>query len=162
MFTTEERREKIATFRAVPDQLGALVSDLSDTDLTTAFIEDEWTVAQIIHHLADAHLNAYMRFKFILLEDRPPLKRYNQEDWAMTADSQQANISVSMQIIRGLHGRWSDLMESLLDDNDVWARASKYPDSKDLSLDYLLNGYVNHSANHIEQIEKTLEARWVV
>lgn len=157
--TPEQRREMIAQFRAVPQQIEALIDGLSAEDLTTTFLEGEWTVAQNIHHLADAHLNAYMRFKFILLEDRPPLKRYNQDDWAMTEDSQQADVSDSLFILRGLHGRWANLMESLLGNEDVWARASAYPDSKDLSLDYLLNGYVNHSVNHIDQITRTLAAK---
>ncbi len=90
MHTPEERRELIEKIRALPEQLEAVVAPLTEKQLTTHFIPGEWTVAQAVHHLADAHMNSYIRMKQILTQDDPPLSSTDQDAWAGLPDAGRA------------------------------------------------------------------------
>ena len=157
MPTPEERANAIARLRSLPDQLEAAVRGLTAEQLTTAFMPNEWTVAQNVHHVADAHMNVFVRFKLILLEDRPMLKPFDQNDWAETVDATGADISTSLGIIRGIHLRWADLMDTL--DESDWSRAGNHPERGAITLDDLLDYYSEHGYLHIQQINDTLAAR---
>ncbi len=154
--TPDERRTLIAKLRSFPDVLDAALRSISVDQLTVEALPGEWTIAQVVHHLADAHMHAYARFKHIQVEDYPTFKPYEQTDWAETADACDAQIADSLAILRGLHHRWTRLMESLTDEE--WARKGLHPDLGEISAEGLLIGYVNHSQNHLLQIGKTAEA----
>jgi hypothetical protein len=156
MSTSEERQRLIMEFRNYPNKLEALVKDLSSEQLTTRYIANEWTVAQNVHHVADSHLHAYLRFKWILVEDNPKLSPYFQDDWAKTGESIGADLSYSFLILRGLHERWARLAESLTEAD--WSRSGEYPESGRLSLEDIFESYVAHGEKHIAQIQKTLAA----
>src|ERR1043165_471827 len=83
MLTPEERQRRIAIIRDFPARLTELVTPLSDAQLTTRYLPNEWTVKQIVHHLPDSHMNSVTRLKLILTSDHPTLQPYDQEKWAL-------------------------------------------------------------------------------
>jgi hypothetical protein len=151
------RAERIAVLREFPDTLEALVQGLSATQLTTPYLAGEWTVAQNVHHLADSHLNSYIRFKLIATEIHPPLKGYDQDRWAGLADAESADLSTSLAILRGLHARWVDFLEAVTDEQ--WQRSGVHSQDGELTMDDLLKTYANHCHNHLDQIRRTLAAQ---
>lgn len=153
---TNERQALIEKIAALPGQIEALVHGLSNEQLTTHYLPNEWTVAQNVHHLFDSHVNSYIRCKLIATEDNPPLKPYNQDQWANFPDANNAEIAVSLALLRGLHVRWVQFWKSLSDAD--FARSGIHPDNGAMSLDRILKSYVAHGEAHIDQIQRTLAA----
>ena len=156
MLTPEQRAAMIDAIRQFPTQLEACVQPLNEHELTTRFIPGEWSVIQNVHHLADSHMNAFIRTKLLLLEDRPTLKPYHQDDWAETPDATTTTLAASLAILRGLHARWADLLASLKDED--WGRVGLHPEVGEVSVESILQTYARHGVGHIEQINKTLAA----
>ncbi len=156
MSTPAERQQRIDAVRRFPAELEALVSPLSDAQLYTVTIPGEWTVAQNVHHLADAHINAFIRVKLLLTEDQPMVKPFDQDRWAETEDARQRPLAESLSILRGLHARWAALFESLSEAD--WAQAGHHPETGVITVDGLLRTYARHGRAHIEQIQKALAA----
>ncbi len=156
MLTAEQRQPLIAAIRALPAQLEAVVTPLNDAQLNTHFIAHEWTVAQNVHHVADSHMNAYIRTKLLLTKDHPTIIPYDQDVWALLPDNAQP-IHVSLDLIRGLHARWAALFEALTDDQ--YARTGFHPESGEITVESLLRTYAGHGVGHIDQIQRTLAAQ---
>jgi hypothetical protein len=157
VLTEQQRHELIEKIRVFPSQLRARVEGLTDEQLTTHFLEHEWTVAQNVHHLADSHMNSYVRTRLILTEERPPLKPYDQDRWAELADSGTIALEESLSILEGLHRRWVRLFQSL---GEVeWRRAGLHPEIGEVTLDDILQIYAAHGEGHIDQINRTLAAQ---
>ncbi|HEU5097413.1 MAG TPA: putative metal-dependent hydrolase [Roseiflexaceae bacterium] len=152
-----QRRELIEKIRDLPMRLRERVSGLTDTQLTTHFLASEWTVAQNVHHLADSHMNSFIRTRLILTEERPPLKPYDQDRWAELADSGTTALEESLSILEGLHQRWVRLFESLGEAD--WLRAGLHPEIGEVTVDDILRIYAAHGEGHLDQIERTLAAR---
>jgi len=146
-----DRIEMISRIGELPRSLAIMVANLSDDQLDTPYGEGKWTVRQVVHHLADAHLNAFVRMKLILTEDNPTLKPYDQEKWAETSDSVSMNIQSSLLILTGLHSRWCELMKTLTE-ND-WSRTADHPETGKVSLDDLLKIYSEHGDKHLGHIK---------
>jgi hypothetical protein len=157
MLTSGQRGEMIEKIRMFPAQLRERVSRLTDVQLTTHFLEGEWTVAQNVHHLADSHMNSFVRMRLILTEDRPTLKPYDQDVWARLADSGTTALEESLSILDGLHRRWVRLFESL--GEAEWRRAGLHPEIGEVTLDDILTIYAAHGEGHIDQINRTLAAQ---
>ena len=157
MLTPEQRRELIEAIRALPDQLARLTAQLGAEQLTTAYLQGEWTVAQNVHHLADSHMNSYIRCKLMATEDNPPLKPYDQDRWATFADARSVDIAVSLALLASLHARWVEFWEQLPD--DAWARTGFHPENGLITLDDQLRIYAAHGEGHIDQIKRTLAAQ---
>lgn len=157
LMTPEQRRDQMHKIRVFPARLESLMWDLTHDDLTTHFIDGEWSIAQNVHHLADSHMTAFFRFKLILMEENPPLKAFAQDDWAQTVDAMQTDIENSLAILRGVHRRWYALMVSLTPEQ--WARTGQHEEQGELSLDDLLDYFAQHGDAHITQIGQVLEAR---
>lgn len=155
--TPEERRQRIEALRRFPADFEALVQDLSDVDLHTPYLAGEWTVAQNVHHVADSHMNAFIRLKLALTEDYPTIKPYNQDAWAELADVQTVPVKHSLALIAALHTRWCALWDSL--STDQWARSLKHPESGDVTVEGILKAYSDHGLAHIDQIQRTLAAK---
>ncbi len=155
MLTLVERQDCIARLRRLPDQIAALVQPLTPAQMTAVTIPGEWTVAQNVHHLADSHMNAYIRVRLMLTEDRPPLKPYDQDEWAKLPDASAADVSDSLALLRGLHARWCALFENLADNQ--WSRVGVRPD-KEVTVEHILKSYAKHGEDHIDQIQRTLAA----
>lgn len=148
--------ERINRIRSLPNQLDELVMGLTDEQLITPYDEGEWTIAQNVHHLADSHINSFIRFKLVLLEDNPTLKPYNQDEWARTPEANSPDIAHSLAILRGLHARWCALMDSLKPEQ--WARQGYHPERGVITLEDMLTTYADHGEAHIRQIQAVLDA----
>jgi DinB superfamily len=139
------RNELIEAIAAVPGQVRALVADLSDDQLATKY--RNWTLRQIVHHLADSHTNAYVRFKWTLTEENPTIKAYNESLWAELDDSQSGNLEVPLAMLDAVHARWVRLMRTMTD--AAFERTYFHPESKKT---FTLNGalalYEWHSRHH--------------
>ncbi len=153
--TPEERIARIDRLRRFPDELEQLVKGLTERELYTAYIPDEWSVAQNVHHLPDSHMNAYVRTRLILTEDKPALKGYAQAEWAKLADY-KLPIEHSLLLLRSLHVRWCALLGSLTASD--FARTGIHSEIGAINIDDILNTYSNHCEAHIEQITRTLAA----
>lgn len=151
------RSAGIEALRNLPEQLEAAVRDLPAAALDTPYREGGWTVRQVVHHLADSHMNAYVRTRLILTEDRPTLKPYDQNAWAELTDARSADIGPSVAIVRGLHERWCALLEAVPD--DAWTRRAYHPERGDMTLDRIVGIYAKHGAAHVGQILGLREAR---
>ena len=110
--TSEDRVEHIAVLRELPDRLSDAVDSLDETQLDTPYREGGWTVRQVVHHVADSHLNCYVRFKLALTEEEPTIKPYDEGAWALLPDS-RTPVDVSLTLTWALHGRWVALLESM-------------------------------------------------
>jgi hypothetical protein len=152
-----QRTLLIEKFRMLPTQIEQLTANLTTEQLTTPYLQGEWTVAQNVHHLPDSHMNAYIRCKLIATEDNPPLKPYKQDQWALFADAQNADLSMSLALLRSLHARWVTFWEHLPD--EAWSRTGMHPEHGAISLADILQMYADHGEAHIDQITRTLAAQ---
>lgn len=155
--TPAERRHQIDQIRHLPDRLAALVNELTVEQLTTPYLPHEWTVAQNIHHLADAHMNGYIRMKLVVTEAQPILKPYDQDGWAQQPDANAAEVASSLTLLHCLHGRWVQWLETV--PQPVWARTGHHLTAGVVSLDDLLQTYGLHGEAHLDQIRRTLAAQ---
>lgn len=154
--TPQERQTYIEKIRRLPAQLAELVSGLSESQLTTQFLAGEWSVAQNVHHLADSHMNSYIRCKLILTEENPPLKPYDQDAWAKLPDAQNAALSTSLLLLAQLHARWVTFWETL--PADAWGRTGFHPENGPMTLADIVRSYAAHGEAHLDQITRTLAA----
>jgi hypothetical protein len=156
VLTPAERQQLIDTIRTFPTALEAAVEGLTDEQIKARTLEGEWTVREIVHHVADSHMNAFIRVKLILTEEHPPLKPYQQEIWAQLADVTETPLEASFAILRGVHARWAAIFEHVADNQ--WSLTGFHPENGDMSIEDLLKYYAWHGDNHIEQIQRTVAA----
>ena len=155
--TDTERKEKINKVQNLPPLAEQAVRGLSDQQLDTPYRLNGWTVRQVIHHLADSHMNAFIRTKLILTEENPTLKTYEQEDWAKTPDASKLPVEASLNILTGLHGRWVHLLKNTKP--EAWKRTAMHPEKGLITLDDILEIYARHGENHVAQITGLRSAR---
>lgn len=153
--TPEKRESWIQEIEKTPDQLRVSVSGLNEEQLMTPYRPGGWTVCQVIHHLADSHLNSYLRFRLALTEDCPLIKAYDQDSWANLPDASSGTIEPSLQLLEGLHRRWVQLLKSLSEAD--FARRFKHPEVGEISLDVNLQIYAWHGPHHVAQITSLRE-----
>lgn len=151
-----DRAQLILALRTYPQRLELALATIPAAALTAHPLPHEWSVAQNVHHLADSHLNAFIRCKLIATEHEPPLKPYDQDAWAAHPDAASADLSASLAILRGLHVRWADFFGALSDAD--YARIGHHPEAGIMSLERLLKGYVQHGEDHLDQIARTMAA----
>jgi hypothetical protein len=151
------RAREILKIQSLPAALLAAGDGLVDAQLDTPYREGGWTVRQVVHHLADSHMNAFLRMKLILTEEHPTLKPYDQDVWARTGDSRAAPIASSLVLLEGLHARWARLLEEI--PGDAWSRTGFHPERGDVSLENLLQTYAAHGEKHVGQITGLRKAR---
>jgi len=150
MLTTSERNEWIQKIQQLPLKLETAVKGLSDTQLDTPTGEGKWTSRQIAHHIADANINAYSRMKLIVTEEKPILKPYNQDQWALLADCKNGRLDSTLMLIKGLHERWVMFLNSLPETS--WAREGIHLENGKVALEDVLRIYSKHGETHIQQI----------
>ncbi len=143
------RRAYIQGLRMLPERLCAAVNGLSDAQLDTPYREDGWTVRQVVHHVADSHVNSFVRLKLALTEDWPDIKAYDEKAWAELADS-KLPIDGSLTFITALHERWVALLESMTDED--FRRGYVHPKGGRQSLATALALYEWHGRHHTAHI----------
>jgi hypothetical protein len=147
----DERRTMIDVIAAAPARMREAVAGLSEEQLDTPYREGGWSVRQVVHHVPDSHLNAYIRLKLALTEDDPLIRPYDEASWAKLEDSQSTPIEVSLTLLGSLHARWVGLMRSMHDDD--FRRTLRHPEhSGILTLDWLVAMYAWHSRHHVAHI----------
>jgi hypothetical protein len=154
--TDARRRHYIDEFEKTPANLHEAVKGLSSTQLDTPYRPGGRTIRQVAHHLADTHINAYVRFKLALAEESPVVKSYDQERWSEFTDSLTAPVEASLSIFEGLYRRWTFLLRSLRPED--FARTFRHPDKGIIRLDGYLGICVWHGHHHIAHI-KSLRQR---
>ena len=140
----------IQQIAAAPAALAAAVKGLTDAQLDTPYRDGGWTPRQIVHHIADSHMNAYIRFKLCMTEDQPTVKPYNEKLWAETIDGKTAPIAVSLPLIDMLHNRWVQFLRSI--DPGAYGRTVVHPENGPMSLIEMLQLYSWHGRHHTAHI----------
>ncbi|KOS63214.1 putative metal-dependent hydrolase [Lysinibacillus agricola] len=151
--TAQQVKEWIEDIRLLPTQLAEALNGASEQSLTKSYRENGWTVMQLVHHMADSHMNSYIRFKLALTEDSPTIKPYNEVEWAKLPDSEMP-VATSCNIIEGLHERWVYLLESLTENQ--LQRAFHHPDSGSMTLEKAVALYAWHGEHHLAHIQMAL------
>jgi len=149
------RCELIEQIATTPAKVRAAVAGLTETQLDTPYRDAGWTVRQVVHHLADSHLNAFSRFKLVLTEDEPTIKTYEQQLWAETPDAKTAPVELSVTLFDSLHQRWVLLLESL--GAADFTRSMKHPELGTVTLDRYLALYAWHGRHHVAHITSLRE-----
>lgn len=157
MLTSAQRAVFIAHIRQLPAQVAALVSALTPEQLITPYLKGEWTVAQNVHHLADSHMNAYIRCKLAVTEPTPTIKPYDQDAWAAMPDASNANLAHSLALLTALHARWAEFFETL--PADAWSRTFVHPVNGVTTIEDVLQTYARHGHAHLDQMQRTLSAK---
>jgi uncharacterized damage-inducible protein DinB len=146
----EGRQALIRQIGAAPAALRAAVAGLTDAQLDTPYRPGGWTIRQLVHHVADSHMNAFVRFKLALTEDTPTIKPYDQDAWATLADTARTPVEASLALIDALHQRWVTLLESL--GATDFARRLVHPEHGALTLDWMLQLYAWHGRHHTAHV----------
>jgi hypothetical protein len=144
------REAAIAEIAAAPAAFRAAVKDLSAQQLDTPYREGGWTVRQVIHHVPDSHMNAYVRFKLALTEDEPTIKPYAEHRWAELPDSKATPVEVSLALLDSLHNRWVTLLRSFAPDD--WKRNFRHPELGVVSLEKNVALYAWHGKHHLAHV----------
>ena len=144
------RAAHIETLRQLPERLRAAVSGLSDAQLDTPYRDGGWTVRQLVHHVADSHINSAICFKLALTEEWPTIKRYDERAWADLPDSKSLPIDGSLVFIEAMHARWVALLESMSEAD--FARGFNHPERGRSDLALTLAIYAWHSLHHTAHI----------
>ena len=148
--TGAKRQQAIASIAAAPKNLREAVRGLNDAQLDTPYREGGWTVRQLVHHVADSHMNAYVRLKLALTEDKPTIKPYEESVWAELADSKGAPIEASQTLLDALHERWDRVWRSLKAED--FSRKLVHPENGERTIDWLLFVYEWHGRHHVAHI----------
>ena len=150
---------KVAAIRDIellPQLLEFSVLNLDEKQLNTPYRPDGWTVKQVVHHVADSHMNAYIRFKLGLTEDNPTIKPYDEKAWANLSDTKNIPINVSLTLLHTLHVRWVEILKNIKEDE--WQRILYHPENKrTMTLWDLLAVYSWHGKHHTAHITKLRE-----
>jgi len=148
--TEEQKQKSLDDIASAPANLRKAVKGLSEAQLDTPYRPDGWTVRQVVHHVPDSHMNAYIRFKLALTEDEPTIKRYAEDRWAKLADTKSTPTEVSLTMLESLHDRWVRLLRSLGPED--WKRTFRHPEMGAMTLEKTLALYAWHGRHHVAHV----------
>lgn len=155
-FTQDFKTQRIASISKLPQRLRDVLDNWSIEKLDTPYRQDGWTVRQLVHHIADSHINAFTRFKLGLTEDSPTIRPYDQAAWCDMEDAKKMDPDASLKIIEGLHQRWQGVLSDMSDED--YKRWIHHPEmNKKLNLEFMLGMYGWHSDHHLAHITKLKE-----
>lgn len=144
------RAESIGAIASTPADMRAAVAGWLDEQLDTPYRPDGWTVRQVVHHVADSHMNAYTRFKLALTEQDPTIKPYDEGAWAQLPDARTMGAEVSLQLLESLHARWTVMLHTMSAAD--FARTLVHPERGPMTLDQLLGLYAWHGRHHVAHV----------
>jgi hypothetical protein len=146
-------KQWIREVQTLPNDLKKITAKLTDAQLDTPYRPEGWTVRQVVHHLADSHMNAFIRFKLAMTEENPTIKPYHEALWAELADGKSAPINTSVLLLNALHKRWVILLKSI-SKKDLSKRTFLHPETgRIFPLEFVLGLYSWHGKHHLAQIE---------
>jgi len=144
----------ILEIETYPTRLREATESLTDEQLDTTYRPEGWTLRQVVHHVADSHINAYTRFKLAMTEKRPIIKPYLEDRWAELPEAKNAPIEVSLNILDGIHARWATALRGLSKQDRK--RTLIHPEAdKDFVIDSMIGMYVWHGNHHLGHILET-------
>jgi len=155
--TPELRAGAILEIASTPQRVRAAVKGLNDAQLDTPYREGGWTVRQVVHHIPDSHMNAYIRWRLTLTETEPTIKPYEESAWAKLEDAEHAPVEVSLRLLEPLHERWVRLLHSVKPEE--FARTFRHPDFGVRTLDWMLFLYAWHGKHHTAHITELRKQR---
>lgn len=146
----DQRESWLAQIAEAPARLRDALAGLAMPQLETPYRPGGWTVRQVVHHLADSHLNSYVRFRLALTEDQPTIKTYHEDRWAELPDARSADVEFSLRLLDALHERWVLLLRSF--GPPEFARQFHHPDDGVLSLERAMAVYAWHGRHHVAHV----------
>ncbi len=150
-FSAEQKEKWLADLTFLPTELELSIQNLDAAQLHTPYRDGGWTVQQLVHHVADSHMNAYIRFKLGLTEDNPPLKPYEEGEWAKLADVETTPVNVSLTMLHAMHIRWVATLKNITEEQ--WLRTVYHPEhKKEMTLWHLLGMYAWHGRHHTRHV----------
>jgi predicted tellurium resistance membrane protein TerC len=150
-YTAQEISELISRIEKLPAKIEEATRNLSDEQLDTAYRDGGWTLRQVIHHLADSHMNAYIRVKWTITENTPTIKAYDQKSWAETPDA-KLPVAISINLLKSLHTKWVDILKALKPDQ--LSKEFIHPETqKHVRIDRMIDNYAWHGEHHLAHIK---------
>ena len=157
-FSSDLLKEWLLDIETLPVQIEYAVTNLDAAQLDMPYRDGGWTVKQLVHHVADSHMNAYIRFKLGLTENNPTIKPYDQDRWAEMADTRNLPINISLTILHAVHARWMEVLKHIK--AEEWELTIVHPEhNKQMTLWYLLGLYAWHSRHHTAHIRGLRERK---
>ena len=156
-FSNELKAQWLADIKFLPNAIESAISNLDEHQLQTPYREGGWTVHQVVHHVADSHVNAYCRFKLGYTEGKATIRPYEEKLWAETVDVKNLPVNISITLLFAVHQRLSEFLKSLTEED--WLQKSVFhPEhNKEMTLWYLLGMYSWHSRHHVAHINSLRE-----
>lgn len=157
-FSKEQKEKWLADIRFLPEELERSITNLDAAQLDTPYRDGGWTLRQVVHHVADSHMNAYIRFRLGLTEENPTIKPYDEKAWALLPDNERVPVNVSLTLLHALHQRLIALIKDLSDAD--YERTVVHPEhGRQMSLWFLLGMYAWHGKHHTAHITSLRESR---
>ncbi len=150
-FSEQQKEEWLADIQYLPGLLENAISNLDEGQLNTPYRPGGWTVQQLVHHVADSHMNAYCRFKLGLTEHCPSIKTYDEKSWSELYDVKNVPVNISLTLLHALHARWHTLLQSM-GYNDLHKNVFHPGYGRPVSLWFLLGSYAWHGKHHCAHI----------
>ncbi len=154
-YTAADRAESVARLTALPSALAAAISGLAAADFETPYREGGWTVRQLVHHVADSHINAFVRLKLALTEVDPPVKGYDQDAWAQLSDVRDVSPLVSLALLAAVHERMTAVIRTMQPED--FGRGLMHSENGRMTLDHLIALYAWHGDHHVAHIRALRE-----
>jgi hypothetical protein len=155
-YSEQQKEEWLADIRFLPNAIENALSNLNESQIQTPYREGGWTVHQLVHHIADSHMNAYIRFKLGYTEDNPTIRPYEEKLWAETADVKNLPVNISITLLFALHQRWYEFLAHFSEAD--WQKTVFHPEhKKQFTLWHLLGMYAWHSRHHTAHINNLKE-----
>ena len=148
--TAAQRAQCIDEIAAAPKNFRAAVRGLSPEQVETPYRDGGWSVRQVLHHVPESHMNAFLRFKWALTEEQPTIKAYKESEWAKTPDVAKTPVETSLTLLDALHERWVNLLRSMAPAD--FERKLNHPENGEMTVDKLLALYAWHSKHHAAHI----------
>ena len=150
-FSDKILAERLLEIKFLPQHLENAILNLDEAQLLTPYREGGWTLMQVVHHVADSHMNAYCRFKLGLTEVNPTIRTYDEKAWAELSDVHHLPSNISITLLYALHTRWYELLKNMT--REEWDRTIYHPEQKkEMTLWFLLGIYAWHSRHHVAHI----------
>ncbi len=157
-YSEAQKKEWINEIRFLPQSLENALLNLDEAQLLTPYRDGGWTVQQLVHHVADSHMNAYCRFKLGLTEENPTIRPYEEKLWAELPDTHLLPVNISVTLLHALHTRWTTILENIT--ADQWNRTVVHPEgNRQMTLWFLMGMYAWHSRHHLAHITTLREQK---
>ncbi len=157
-FSGQLKNDWILDIKFLPGLVEQSLLNLDEAQLETPYREGGWTIKQLVHHIADSHINAYCRFKITLTEDNPTIRTYDEKLWAEMSDTKNLPVNISTTLLFALHARWYEILKEVSDSD--WNRTLFHPgQQREMRLWDLLGIYAWHGKHHVAHITRLRENR---